>query len=143
VLEVADKILLVFPPNLSAIRSAKAFLEVTNLLQFPADKVAPVIARATTPIDITIADVEATLGRPVDARIPTDERAVTHAINVGDPIVLSAEGTPIALAISELARRVVAEAHPEAGPEALATPAGGTVAAGAPRLRQFKLFRSS
>ena len=136
VLEVADKILLALPPTLSAIRSAKAFLEVANLLQFPPDKVMPVVTRATTPADLTIADVEATLGRPIDARIPTDERGVTHAINVGDPIALSAEGSPVALAIAELARRLVAENHPEAAVDALA----GT--AGPPRLRQFKLFRS-
>ncbi len=136
-LEVADKILLVFPPNLSAIKSAKAFLEVANLLQFPPDKVTPVVTRATTPGDITIADVEATLGRPIEARIPTDERAVTHAINVGDPLLLSAEGTPIALAIADLARRVLAETHPEAAAEALIAQTS------APRPRQFKLFRSS
>jgi len=136
-LEEADKVLLPLPPTLSAIRSAKAFLEVAALLQFPPDKVAPVVTRATAAVDIAISDVEATLGLPVEARIPADERGVTHAINVGDPIVLSAADSPVAVAITDLARRIVVKTHPETVVDALAAHAGP------PRLRQFKLFRSS
>jgi len=135
-LEAADKILLVLSSNLAALKSAKAFLEVANLLQFPPNKVTPVVTCATTTIDITLSDIEVTLGRQIEARIPSDERAVTHAINVGDPLTLSAEGTPIALAIAELARRLVTEGRPEL--------AGGTPSAPGPsRPRPFKLFRSS
>ncbi len=134
-LEAADKILLVLSSTLSALKSAKAFLEVVNLLQFPPAKVTPVVTCAATVSDITLSDIEATLGRQIEARIPSDERAVTHAINVGDPLALSAEGTPIALAIAELARRLVAEGRPELA-------GGAPPALGPGRPRPFKLFRS-
>ncbi len=134
VLEAADKIVLVVTLDLSAIKSARVFLEVADLLQFPHEKIIPIVNRATTQAGITIADVEATLGRPVQVRIPTDDRGALRAINEGDPVALSGRGTPVAVAIADLGRRIVAEHYPELhAPPATAphTPA---------RVGRFKLF---
>ena len=51
-------------------------------------------------------------GAPSDVRIPSDER-VARSINEGDPLTLSARNTPVAHAISDLARRFVAKNYPE------------------------------
>ena len=102
-LETADKIVLVLSLELSAIKSAKVFLEVADLL---------VVTRATAATGVTVPDVEAALGRPVDLRIPVDERTA-RAVNEGDPIALSARHTPAAQAIAQLAQRLVAENYPE------------------------------
>src|SRR5207244_12945175 len=111
-LETADKILLVISLELSAIKSAKIFLEVADLLKFPPEKLVLGVTRSTAATGVTVADVEAALGRPVDLRIPVDERTA-RAVNEGDPIALSARHTPAAQAIAQLAQRVVAENYPE------------------------------
>jgi pilus assembly protein CpaE len=46
-LETADKIVLVLSLELSAIKSAKVFLEVADLLKFPPEKILLVVTRAT------------------------------------------------------------------------------------------------
>jgi pilus assembly protein CpaE len=111
-LETADKIALVIALELSAIKSAKIFLEVADLLKFPPEKILLVVTRSTATTGVTVADVEAALGRPVDLRIPVDERTA-RAVNEGDPITLSARHTPAAQAIAQLAQRLVAENYPE------------------------------
>ena len=111
-LETSDKILLVVSLELSTIKSAKVFLEVAELLRFPAEKIMLVVTRANIATGVTVADVEATLGRSVDVRIPADDR-VTRAINEGTPIMLTARSTPVGLATAELAKRLVAENYPE------------------------------
>jgi pilus assembly protein CpaE len=73
-LETADKIALVIALELSAIKSAKIFLEVADLLKFPPEKILLVVTRATATTGVTVPDVEAALGRPVDLRIPVDGR---------------------------------------------------------------------
>lgn len=111
-LEVADKILLVVTLELSAIKSAKVFLEVADLLRFPPENIKLVVTRATAVTGVTVADVETALGRSIDVRIPADER-VSRSINEGDPFMLSARNTPVAQSITELAHTIVAENYPE------------------------------
>ncbi len=119
VLEAADKIVLVVTLDLSAIKSARVFLEVADLLQFPHKKILVVATRANAPAGLTTADVEAVLGRSLDICIPDDSATVLRAINEGDPVALSGRGTPVAAAITALARRIVAEQHPDAMTDAL------------------------
>jgi len=134
VLEAADKIVLVVTLDLSAIKSARVFLEVADLLQFPREKIIPIVNRSTTQAGISVADVEAALGRPVEERIPTDDRGALRAINEGDPVALSGRGTPVAAAITDLGRRIVAEHYPELhAPPATAPHAPA-------RAGRFKLF---
>jgi len=126
VLEAADKVVLVTTLDLSAIKSAKIFLEVADLLQFPHEKIMLVATRTTAPAGLTTDDVEAVLGRSIDVRIPDDRTTVLRAINEGNPVVLSARGTPVAAAITDLARRIVAEQYPDAVTDALLSQAAGT-----------------
>jgi len=118
VLEAADKIVLVVTLDLSAIKSARVFLEVADLLQFPHEKILVVATRANAPAGLTTADVEAVLGRSLDICIPDDSATALRAINEGNPVALSGRGTPMATALADLARRIVAEQHPDAVTEA-------------------------
>jgi pilus assembly protein CpaE len=132
-LETADKILLLTSLDLSAIKSAKIFLEVAELLRFPPENIKVVVTHATASTGISVTDVEATLGRSIDVRIPADDR-VSRSINEGEPFLLSARNTPVAQAISDLARRLVGENYPELKP---ASAEGNRDQSRAPR---FKLF---
>lgn len=135
-LESADKILLVLSLELSSIKSAKVFLEVADLLRFPPQNVKLVVTRSTVATGVSLADVEAALGRAIDVRIPSDER-VTRSINEGDPLMLAARNTAVAQSIAELARRIVAENYPEL------RPAAAELQAGTGRGGRFKLFARS
>jgi len=126
VLEEADKVVLVLSLDMAALKSARVFLEVADLLGFPRDKIIPVATRMTAPAGLTIADVEAALGRPLSACIPDDRATVQRAINEGEPLVLSGRGTPVAVGITELARRILAEHHPAAVTQSLLDKGGGT-----------------
>ena len=118
VLEAADKIVLVVTLDLSAIKSARVFLEVADLLQFPPEKILVVATRANAPAGLTTSDVEAVLGRSLDICIPHDSATALRAINEGNPVALSGRGTPMAAALADLARHIVAEQHPDAVTEA-------------------------
>lgn len=135
-LEIADKILLVLSLELSSIKSAKVFLEVADLLRFPPQNVKLVVTRSTAATGVSLADVEAALGRPIDVRIPSDER-VARSINEGDPLMLAARNTPVAQSIGELARRIVAENYPEL------RPAAAELQSGTSKGGRFKLFARS
>lgn len=103
VLEVADKILLCFTLDLPAIKSTKVFLEVSELLRFPPEKIIPVLIRSTGTKGIDIRDVEGTLGRQVGAQISSAPDLTARCINEGDPIVLGHPNTLIALDLRKLA----------------------------------------
>lgn len=132
-LEVANKILLVVSLELSSIKSAKVFLEVADLLRFPPENIKVVVTRATASTGVAVADVEATLGRAIDVRIPSDDR-VARSINEGDPLMLSARNTAVVQTITELARSIVAENYPEL------RPASSELQSGLGKGGRFKIF---
>jgi len=134
VLEAADTIVLVTTLDFAAVKSARVFLEVADLLQVPHEKIVLVATRTTAPAGLTTADVAAVLKRPVAVCIPDDSATALRAINEGDPLMLSAPGTPIATAITTLARRLIAAQYPDV----VAAPAGVPVAGA--RLGRRRLF---
>ncbi len=107
-LEVADRILLCFTLDLPAIKSAKVFLEVSELLRFPPEKIIPVLIRSTGTQGIEVRDAEATLGRTVSAQIGFDAKTTSRSINEGEPVVLGQAGTPIAADFRKIAGDLVA-----------------------------------
>jgi pilus assembly protein CpaE len=133
VLEVADKILLCFTLDLPAIKSAKVFLEVSELLRFPPEKIIPVLLKSTGTQGIEVRDVEGTLGRPVGAQISNDGRLTSRCINEGTPVVLGQPGTIVAGELRKLASDLLAEDR-----EAMAETAVKTK-----KLGRFGLFAKS
>jgi pilus assembly protein CpaE len=107
-LEVADRILLCFTLDLPAIKSAKVFLEVSELLRFPPEKIIPVLIKSTGTQGIEVRDVEATLGRPVSTQIGFDSKATSRSINEGEPVVLGQSNAPIAADYRKIATDLMA-----------------------------------
>jgi pilus assembly protein CpaE len=107
VLEVADRILLCFTLDLPAIKSAKVFLEVSELLRFPTEKIIPVLIKSTGTQGIEVRDVEATLGRAVSAQIGFDAKTTSRSINEGEPVVLGQSNTLIAADYRKVATDLV------------------------------------
>jgi len=96
ILEVADKVLLCFTLDLPAIKSAKIFMEVAELLRFQTDKIIPILIRSTGTQGIEVRDVEATLGRAVVAQISQEPRLTSRCINEGMPVVMAQSGSAVA-----------------------------------------------
>jgi pilus assembly protein CpaE len=109
ILEMADRVLLCFTLDLPAIKSAKVFLEVSELLRFPAEKIVPVLIKSTGTQGIDIRDVEGTIGRPLGAQISHDARLTSRCINEGDPVVLGHASATVAGDYRRLAADLVGE----------------------------------
>ncbi|MDB5074314.1 MAG: response regulator receiver protein [Chloroflexi bacterium] len=109
ILEIADRILLCFTLDLPAIKSAKVFLEVSELLRFPPEKITTVLIKSTGTQGIEVRDVEATMGRPVGAQISHDSRTTSRCINEGSPVVLGQPGTIVAADFRKLAGLLLTE----------------------------------
>src|SRR5919199_373553 len=102
-LDASDTVLLVLTQEMTAIKAAKQYLEVSELLGYPGEKTLLVLNRAGTTSQIAAEDIEAHLKGRLRGRIPDDPAAVLRSINEGVPLVVSAPEGRFALAINQLA----------------------------------------
>jgi len=102
-LDHSDQIVLVLSLELTAIKAAKQYLEVGDLLGYDSDKVSLVVNRATAPAGITVADVEASLKRQIAAKLVDDPILTLKAINEGVPFMQSAPLAQLSQEIGQLA----------------------------------------
>ena len=106
-LDHSDKILLVLTLELTAIKGAKQYLELGDLLGYDSERISLVINRSTLQAGIPIDDVGASLKGEIIARFPDEPLPVIRSINEGVPIVqsspmsaLSQEFTKLAVALT-------------------------------------------
>lgn len=85
-LDLSDNILLVSMINLPTIRNCQRCLDLFKRLDYSEDKIKLVINRYMPNEEISIEDVEDTLGHPVYWKIPNNYFTVMSAINKGLPI---------------------------------------------------------
>jgi len=102
-LDNADRILLMLTLELTAIKGAKQYLELADLLGYPGDKISLVLNRATVAAGIPVADVGASLKGEIVAMLPDDPMLVLRAINEGVPFMQSTPGHPMSVEIARLA----------------------------------------
>jgi pilus assembly protein CpaE len=102
-LDHSDQIVLVLSLELTAIKGAKQYLEVGDLLGYDSDKISLVVNRSTAQAGITVADIEASLRRPVAAKLTDDPLLTLKAINEGVPFMQSAPLAQLSQEISQLA----------------------------------------
>jgi pilus assembly protein CpaE len=105
-LDASDTVLLVLTQEMTAIKAAKQYLEVSELLGYPGEKTLLVLNRAGTTSQISAEDIEAHLKGRLRGRIPDDPVAVLRSINEGVPLVVSAPESRFAVAINHLASAV-------------------------------------
>jgi len=104
ILEIADRVLLVLTPEITALRGARLFLEHANALGLPRDRVVPVLNRFPQRGGLQRRDVENALGMTVQVTIPDDVKLVTYSINRGVPLFESHARSGIARQVSILAK---------------------------------------
>lgn len=106
ILDLADEILLVTPPNLPGIKNTSRFLDLTTELNYSPQKVTLVVNGVSDKRTITIKDIAAALKRPVELSVP-DDLAAEAAADQGEPLVEgAAHKRPIAVALRRVAERL-------------------------------------
>ncbi len=103
ILDNADYILVVTTPELPAIKSAKLFLELSEQLELPSDRLGVVMNRSTLPGGIPPEKIEKALKLQHVYHIPYDPK-MHLAINRGTAISQQDASAPSAQAITYLAR---------------------------------------
>jgi pilus assembly protein CpaE len=149
-LDMADYILLTAIINLPSIRSTQRTLSLFSRLGYPAAKTKLLINRFVEGEEISIEDVEDTLGVPVFWRLPNEYFNVIKAINRGVPLAEINPNSPIWQELLQMAHALCGKL-PQGGSEALPSVGGGAVlpqgvvgpapAGKAPRMPLFSGFK--
>jgi len=105
-LDASDQILVPSGPELPSIKNLAAFLRVAQLLDYPPDKIVPVLMRANSVTPDYLQDIEAFLKRPLVWRIVSDGKRVTQSVNNGEPFVITDPTAPVSQNIFSLARMI-------------------------------------
>jgi pilus assembly protein CpaE len=88
VLDMADRVLCAVSLEITAIRTARTFVDVSERIGYPDGKLAIIVNRADSNHGISIHDVERSIGRPVEHTIVSDGRSAVQALNHGIPFVM-------------------------------------------------------
>lgn len=112
-LDLSDIVLALLTMEMTAIKAAKQYLEIAELLGYPADKTCLLLNRASTHSQITAEDIEGHLKGRLKARIPDEPAAVLQSVNEGVPLVVSAPAGRYALAVDTLASLVTGGSVPD------------------------------
>lgn len=86
-LALADQLLVITTPELSAVRNIKVLLVTLKDLNFPQSKIRIVLNKEDLRGEIKKNDVETSLNKKVDAAIGLDYRRVLSSLNRGVPLV--------------------------------------------------------
>lgn len=114
VLDIADRVLAPVSLEITAIRSARAFVDVSERIGYGDGKLGIVVNRMDSNHGISIEDVERSIGRKVEHRIISDGRAAVQALNHGVPFVIGNRKAQISTDVIALAQSLYAP--PEAAP---------------------------
>jgi pilus assembly protein CpaE len=85
------------------------YVDVTDQLGYPPEKLMLVLNRADSNHGIRVEDVERSLGRKVDHMVVSDGRAAVHALNTGVPFVLGNRKARVSEDVVALAQALFAE----------------------------------
>jgi pilus assembly protein CpaE len=113
-LDLAQRVITLMTLEMHCIRNVKLFLEVADLLGYPADKVMLVLNKATNRTGIRAEDVEKHLQRKLVLQIGDAAQEMTLAINQGTPLILAKPNHQVSKDIMNLARELVAKSSKEA-----------------------------
>ena len=107
ILDMSDTILTIMTLEMSAIKDTRLFLEVTEILDYPKEKIALVLNRADSKHGLKAENIESTIGHPIAATLCSSGAALTLSINRGTPLVIDAPDNDFSKDINALARKIV------------------------------------
>jgi len=101
-MDASDRIMLVATPDLASLRDVSQFIQISQSLAYPPEKLLVVLNREGQPGGVKTKDIESTLNRQVFAKIPEDVPNVQRSLNRGIPLQLKYPRSPTARAIRKL-----------------------------------------
>jgi pilus assembly protein CpaE len=101
-MDASDLIVLITTQDIPAIKNARLFLDLTEVLKIGRKRVVFVMNRFDKRIGITPEKVGESFKQEIKAVIPVDERVVVPSINRGIPFMLGDKSRPISRAVLEL-----------------------------------------
>lgn len=105
-LETIDYLCMVSSMDVPSIKNLKLSLMVLRKLKFPVDKIFIIINRANSNVGMAINEIEATIERKIDVKIPSS-RMVPITINKGIPIIMNQPRSPVSKSISKLTELII------------------------------------
>jgi len=103
VLDVADRIVTLMTLEMPCIKNIKLFLELAELLEYPAEKTLLVLNKADNRLGIRVENVEENIQHKVALQVANAAHEMTLAINQGVPLVIEKRGHQTAKDIFALA----------------------------------------
>jgi pilus assembly protein CpaE len=116
VLEAADRVLLVFSPEIVSVRLAAMALRVYNELDFHSNKVQLTLVRNSARSLLKVPEIEQALHHSIAYNIPYAPEAANRAIASGVPFLIRDPKIPLSSAIEDLAYFTSKPVHQEIPP---------------------------
>jgi pilus assembly protein CpaE len=108
-MDASDKILLVVNPELSSMRDANQFMEISSTLSYPQEKIALILNLIKRKKDVKTEEVERVLNMEIFGKIPADEKLAVESINEGVPIFMKKPHHSISKAYKRIVKDLVAQ----------------------------------
>jgi Flp pilus assembly CpaE family ATPase len=115
-LAASDGIVLIMRPDILSLYRTKKCVEFLQQSNVQRDRLYLVVNRVGQPKQITLSQIESTLGIPIAARLPDDPAAVNCSVNLGIPLVQATPDAPIGKSIAELANHLIGVQPPARSP---------------------------
>lgn len=115
-LDASDLIYMVTTLDVPTIKNIKLGLEVMSSLHYENDRVKLILNRSTAEMGVSLQDLTSSIRYSIASRLPSDGKVVVGSANRGIPFIQTDPKSPIAIAISELARQIHGQFHPSGTP---------------------------
>lgn len=114
VYDITDLMLLLVTMDMTAIKDARQFLEIAELLGYSGERIRVILNRSNAYSGIPADEIGDSLRRPLWAIIPDEPGPVQRSINEGVPIVASATDSKVALEFNRMVETYLTELDPDA-----------------------------
>jgi pilus assembly protein CpaE len=101
IMEGIDYMFLMATKEVPSIKNLKICLQLLERLGYPKEKTFIILNRADSKVDFEIDEIEKTIQRVIDVKIPSD-RIVPISVNKGTPVVMSAPKSSVGLSIFKM-----------------------------------------
>jgi pilus assembly protein CpaE len=122
-IDAADLVVLVTTQEIPAIKNARLFLDLAEVLKIPRERILFVMNRYDKRIGITAERISESFRHEISAILPLDERTVVASVNRGVPFMLGDKSRPVARSfytLTETVRQRLTAAEPAPVPVDLA-----------------------
>lgn len=122
--DATEQIILISTADISSLKDAKLFFELSHQLEYPSSKTMLILNRYDGKSGINARDVEGNIKHPVTGVIARDDKATALALTRGIPVIMTQRGIALSQSLYAMARMLKREeeASAAASPQARQKP---------------------